>query len=62
MTCTDRMKESSGLFAVKVRSHIADSFERRLVRGGERIEGRVDSKRHEIQDTMESLILAQDER
>ncbi len=49
-------------FAVKVRSQIADSFERRLVRGGERIEGRVDSKRHEIQDTMESLILAQDER
>ncbi len=62
MTCTDRMKESSGLFAVKVRSHIADSFERRLVRGGERMKGRVDSKRHEIQDTMESLILAQDER
>ncbi len=56
------MKESSGLFAVKVRSQIADSFERRLVRGGERIEGRIDSKRHEIQDTMESLILAQDER
>ena len=62
MTCTDRMKESSGLFAVKVRSQIADSFERRLVRGGERMKGRVDSKRHEIQDTMESLILAQDER
>ena len=56
------MKESSGLFAVKVRSHIADSFERRLVRGGERKQGGVDSKRHEIQDTMESLILAQDER
>ena len=56
------MKESSGLFAVKVRSQIADSFERRLVRGGEIIKGRVDSKRHEIQDTMESLILAQDER
>ena len=62
MTCIDRMKESSGLFAVKVRSQIADSFERRLVRGGEIIKGRVDSKRHEIQDTMESLILAQDER
>ncbi len=41
------MKESSGLFAVKVRSHIADSFERRLVRGGERMKGRVDSKRHD---------------
>ena len=62
MTCIDRMKESSGLFTVKVRSQIADSFERRLVRGGERMKGRVDSKRHEIQDTMESLILAQDER